>query len=116
MADFPARDRAAFDGHWAKILADSTVLVRAVDEAGVVVGNVVSWDGEVGREVGYWLGAAYWGKGLASAALQLFLELEPTRPLHAHVATHNEGSRKVLAKHGFQVVSAGPEGLDLRLG
>lgn len=115
MADFPTRERAAFDAHWAKILADPTGLVRAIVDAGVVVGNIVSWDAAAGREVGYWLGKSHWGRGLASVALRLFLELEPIRPLHAHVATHNEGSRKVLAKNGFQVVSAGPKGVELLL-
>lgn len=116
MADYPARDRAAFDAHWAKVLANPTGRVCAVVDAGVVVGTIMSWDGAAGREVGYWFGQAHWGRGLASAALGLFLELEPLRPLHAHVATHNEGSRKVLAKHGFLVVSAGPDGVDLLLG
>ncbi len=115
MADFPTRERAAFDVHWAKILADPTGLVRAIVDADIVVGNIVSWNAEAGREVGYWLGRAHWGRGLASAALGLFLEIEPIRPLHANVAPHNEGSLKVLAKHGFQVIATGGGGVDLRL-
>jgi hypothetical protein len=66
----------------------------------------VSWNNTDGREVGYWLGREFWGQGIATQALALFLEEEPTRPLVAHVAKHNIGSRRVLEKCGFVVVSA----------
>ena len=42
--------------------------------------------------VGYWIGREYWGKGVASRALALFLMEVDERPLHAYVATHNAGS------------------------
>jgi RimJ/RimL family protein N-acetyltransferase len=41
------------------------------------------------REVGYWLGKGYWGKGIATQALKEFLKHIGTRPLYAHVAKHN---------------------------
>jgi RimJ/RimL family protein N-acetyltransferase len=56
--------------------------------------------------VGYWLGREFWGQGIATQALALFLKEERTRPLVAHVAQHNIGSRRVLEKCGFVVVSA----------
>ena len=64
--------------------------------------------------VGYWLGKAYWGRGIASSALALFLEDERHRPLLATVAEHNAGSRRALEKVGFQLVASrlvddGPE-------
>jgi len=45
------------------------------------------------------------GRGVASAALAAFLEDEPVRPLVAHTAVHNPGSRRVLEKCGFEVVA-----------
>ena len=42
MANFDARDRDAFMAHWAKILADETLLARTVVHGGAIVGNVVS--------------------------------------------------------------------------
>ena len=56
--------------------------------------------------VGYWIGKAYWGRGIASAALRLFLDdVERHRPLLATVVEHNAGSRRVLEKAGFQLVA-----------
>jgi len=58
-----------------------------------------------GRDlIGYWIGREYWGRGIATRALALFLKYVPTRPLFAFVATHNVGSAKVLMKCGFRLV------------
>jgi RimJ/RimL family protein N-acetyltransferase len=107
MAAFPARDHAAFLSHWAKILVDPAVTTRAITVGGRVAGNILSWDSSHERLVGYWLGREYWGLGIATRALALFLAHERTRPLHAHVAKHNAGSLRVLLKNGFQVVAEG---------
>ena len=56
--------------------------------------------------MGYWLGSDYWGKGIATQALRQFLQIDTVRPLYAHVAKHNLGSRRVLEKCGFVVVGA----------
>ncbi|MEZ5093993.1 GNAT family N-acetyltransferase [Nocardioides sp.] len=42
-----------------------------------------------------------WGRGIASAALRAFLEIETTRPLCGRVAAHNLGSARVLERAGF---------------
>ena len=101
LAAFASRDRAAFDQHWAKILADDASLIRTVVVDGEVAGNVLSFTREGEREVGYWIDRAYWGRGVATAALSAFLRLEQTRPLHAGVAKHNAASLRVLQKCGF---------------
>lgn len=51
--------------------------------------------------IGYWIGREYWGRGVATQALRLFVAEVPDRPLHAHVAAHNAGSIRVLQKCGF---------------
>lgn len=56
-------------------------------------------------EVGYWLGEPFWGRGIATLALQVFArwafrELELAR-LQAHVYEINPASRRVLEKAGF---------------
>jgi RimJ/RimL family protein N-acetyltransferase len=53
--------------------------------------------------VGYWIGKEYWGRGIATAALQEFLTHLKMRPLHAYVAKHNKASIRVLEKCGFKV-------------
>jgi RimJ/RimL family protein N-acetyltransferase len=50
------------------------------------------------REVTYWIGRSYWGKGIATDALTAFLAVDRSRPLHARVASDNVASRRVLEK------------------
>ena len=89
--------------HWAKILADDTVTIKTILFNGQVAGNIVSFQQSGEREVGYWIGREYWGKGIATRALAMFLELVKQRPIYAHVDKHNIASRRVLEKCGFVV-------------
>jgi RimJ/RimL family protein N-acetyltransferase len=104
MAGFPSRDRDAFMLHWKNIMADESVIIKTILENGEVAGNVVCFEQLGEREVGYWLGREFWGRGVATAALTKFLEQIPTRPLYAHVAKQNFASKRVLEKCGFRVV------------
>lgn len=108
MAAFPSRDRDAFMAHWTKIMADDSVILKTILFDGQVAGNIVSFVQPVQsgkREVGYWIGKEYWGKGIATKALAAFLGHVKTRPLYAHVAKHNIGSHRILEKCGFTIVS-----------
>jgi RimJ/RimL family protein N-acetyltransferase len=102
MAAFPARERAAFMAHWAKIRADQTCVTQTIEVDGRVAGNVGSWEQSGKRLVGYWIDRRDWGRGIATAALTLFLGKVTTRPLYAHVAVANVGSIRVLEKCGFK--------------
>jgi RimJ/RimL family protein N-acetyltransferase len=97
-------DREAFDVHWAKILADSSILPRTVVADGTIVGHVATFGDPDEREVTYWIGPEHWGRGVATTALTLLLELDCTRPMHAQTAADNTGSVRVLEKCGFRVV------------
>ena len=55
-------------------------------------------------EVTYWIGKTYWGKGVATKALSLFLAEQKTRPIFARAAHDNSGSIRVLEKCGFVIV------------
>ena len=103
MAGFPSRGREAFMAHWAKIMADESVQLKTILFNEEVAGNIVCFDQLGEREVGYWLGKEYWGRGIATGALEEFLKSIETRPLYAHVAKHNIGSRRVLEKCGFTI-------------
>jgi RimJ/RimL family protein N-acetyltransferase len=104
MANFPPRAHDPFMAHWAKILVDATNLVRTVEVDGAVAGNIVSWVHEGERDVGYWIGREYWGRGVATAGLTAFLAALEERPLFAHVVAHNVGSIRVLEKCGFAAI------------
>ena len=104
MAAFPSRDREAFMAHWAKIMANANVMNRTILFDEQVAGNIASFEMDGEREIGYWIGREFWGKGIASESLKQFLGQEVRRPLFAHVAQHNLASRRVLEKGGFVVI------------
>lgn len=103
MASFPSRSRDGFMSHWDKLLKDESVLMKTILYNGDIAGNIVCFEQLGEREVGYWLGKQFWGKGIATRALEEFLKQVETRPLYAHVAKHNTASRRVLEKCGFVV-------------
>lgn len=107
MAHFPPRQWDAFLIHWrTRIMNSPTSTARIIDVDGEVAGYVASWQlAEGPREVGYCLGRAYWGKGIATQALRTFLsQHEARRPLAAVVSADNVASRRVLEKCGFEAV------------
>lgn len=108
MAAFTSRDpadQAAFMAHWQRIMADPTVIIRTIVSGGQVVGSVLSYEDDGKPEIGYWLGRAYWGQGLATRALGDFLaQANPARPIYARAAKDNAGSLRVLEKCGFAIV------------
>jgi RimJ/RimL family protein N-acetyltransferase len=101
MAAFPARERATFMAHWEKILGAGAIWKQTILYRGQVAGNIVCFESEGRSYVGYWIGKAYWGRGVATRALAAFLDHVSPRPLHAVVASHNAGSIRVLEKCGF---------------
>ncbi|WP_121746352.1 GNAT family N-acetyltransferase [Streptomyces sp. E2N166] len=104
MAAFTPEDPAdwdAFETHWRKIRA-SVDVVRTILGDGDVIGSAAVY-GEPGeREVTYWVDRAYWGRGVATAALRALLAEVPDRPLYARAAADNTGSLRVLEKCGFK--------------
>jgi RimJ/RimL family protein N-acetyltransferase len=100
-------DRAAFDAHWVRVRCDPAVIVRTVLADGEVAGHAAIFGPPGGREVAYWVGRAYWGRGVAAAALAALVGLDRSRPLHAHAAADNAGSIRVLQKCGFAITGRG---------
>jgi RimJ/RimL family protein N-acetyltransferase len=98
---FRSRERAEFDEHWAKILANDACLKKTIVADGKVAGHIGSFGRDGKRELGYWIDRAFWGRGIMSQALPDFLRVEQQRPLYAGVAPHNVASIRVLEKCGF---------------
>jgi RimJ/RimL family protein N-acetyltransferase len=98
------RDQAAFIAHWEKILKSAENTNRTIVADGQVAGYVACYPNEGALEVTYWLGRGFWGRGVATRALEQLLLLVVERPMAARVATDNLGSLKVLQKCGFKIV------------
>ncbi|HLN65221.1 MAG TPA: GNAT family N-acetyltransferase [Symbiobacteriaceae bacterium] len=112
MAAFTGKDptnRDAFLARWRRILtiANETITTRTIIQGGTVLGHVLSYDDDGHLEVSYWIGRPYWGRGVASRALQAFLGVVTVRPLYARVAKDNHGSLRVLQKCGFEIYGEG---------
>ena len=84
--------------------------IRAITLDGTLAGVIGLHPGqdvyEGTAELGYWIGEAYWGLGLASAAVKKmisigFQELK-LRRIYASVYDYNTASMRVLEKNGFE--------------
>jgi RimJ/RimL family protein N-acetyltransferase len=105
VAGPPRRDREAYFEHWIRTSKIPSVVRRTILFEGVIAGYVGCFEREGVPEVCYWLGREFWGKGIASTALALFLTEENRRPLVGRVAKRNPASVRVLEKCGFTIVS-----------
>lgn len=106
MAAFTARDpndREAFMAHWSRIRADESTTNQTIVSGGQVAGNIACFSDFGEPDIGYWLGKAFWGKGIATRALAAFLRQIHTRPLYARAAKDNAASLRVLQKCGFVI-------------
>jgi len=66
----------------------------------------IDWSNKDAPELGYWLGAAHWGRGFgteaARAAIDFCFEETDAELLHAGARVANPASRNILEKCGFQ--------------
>jgi RimJ/RimL family protein N-acetyltransferase len=100
------------DAEWyiARVAEEAPVTRFAIDVDGEAVGSVgLILGSDIERrsaEIGYWLGRAYWGRGITSAAVAAvtdyaFRELDLLRVFAVPFA-HNAASVRVLEKAGYQ--------------
>lgn len=104
MAAFTSKnpsDKKAYLEKYSRLLQEPSVHSQTICSENNIVGSIAKFEIEGQPEITYWINRAYWGKGIATEALRLFLEMEPARPLQARVAFDNTGSQKVLEKCGF---------------
>jgi [ribosomal protein S5]-alanine N-acetyltransferase len=78
----------------------------AIEIDGEVVGSIGISRHDHKAEIGYWLGRAYWGKGIMTEVVKetvkyCFGELG-LRRVYACVFPHNKASMRVLEKAGFK--------------
>ncbi len=99
-------DRDAYMERWVRWLDDEKVMMRSIVFHSRVAGHVLSYLDAGRREVSFWIGRSFWGRGIATAALRQFVAEESARPLFARAAADNTASIRVLEKSGFAVIEA----------
>jgi RimJ/RimL family protein N-acetyltransferase len=107
MAAFTSEDpsdQPFFMARWHKILSNEAIIKRTILFEKDVAGHILKFDQFNKPSVSYWIGKQYWGRGIATMALTLFLEEISLRPLYARAAHDNRASIRVLEKCGFVIV------------
>ena len=108
MSAYPSKDKGEFMRHWIGILKDKAIFARTIIYKEKIAGHIICWkEGKYEQRVGYWIGKQFWGRGIATSALQEFLAEVKVRPLYAHLANHNLASKRVLEKTGFAMRDEG---------
>ncbi|GAB2873677.1 GNAT family N-acetyltransferase [Hymenobacter ruber] len=94
-------DKGAYLEKYVKHLADPTIHMRTIKADNEIVGSIAKFLMHGDAEITYWIDRKHWGYGIATTALQEFLQLEPARPIYGRTAFDNHGSQKVLENCGF---------------
>lgn len=104
MAGFMSKgheDKNAYIEKYKKFLSDPTIHMQTIWLNENIVGSVAKYVMDGHAEITYWIDKQYWGQGIATCALNEFLNLEITRPIFGRAAFDNVGSQRVLEKCGF---------------
>ena len=94
-------DKKAYIDKWTKLLNDETIHIKTIIYNDEIAGTVAKYEMDGKAEITYWIGKRYWGRGIASKAVEAFLRLEKKRPIYGRVAFDNIKSLRVLEKSGF---------------
>ena len=94
-------DKAAYLAKYSKFLNDPTKNTQTIRVGDEIVGSVARFFIDGDAEITYWIDRKFWGRGIASTAVRIFLEDDRTRPIYGRVAFDNHGSQRVLEKCGF---------------
>ncbi len=98
--------------HWLAVVSCMQPETQfALDVDGAAVGGIGISPGldvhRIDGELGYWLGEAYWGQGIMTAAIKAFVPhcfaAYRLERIHAHVFEWNVASGRVLEKAGFDL-------------
>lgn len=107
MAAFTAEnphDKSAYLDKWSAIVENPQIRMQTIRLENIVVGSVIHFEVMEETNVSYWIDRSYWGKGIATEALKMFINDSSKRPLFARVAHDNYRSQKVLENCGFKSV------------
>src|SRR5438045_6498741 len=98
------KDKVAFDAHWDKILNSSQITQRTIVAEGQVAGHIACYPHGGDIVVTYWLGREFWGRGLATQAVNRMLQRVVDRPMLGRAAAGNFGAVRVLQRCGCEII------------
>lgn len=92
MAAFTAKDpadRTSFLDKYTKTLVEPTIRSCTILVGEAIVGSIAKFEIDGDAEITYWIYRSFWGKGIATRALEVFLSIEDMRPIFGRVAFDN---------------------------
>lgn len=95
-------EKETYWSFWHGPLGDPGVLKKSILYQGQVAGYLLYFNQFGEQEVGYWLRRDFWGRGIATQALRLFLQEITARPIYGRADQHNLASIRVMEKCGFR--------------
>lgn len=104
MAAFTSKDptdKVAYVEKYTKLLYNPTVNMQTILLDDKIIGTVTKFDIHNDAHIAFWLDKPFWGRGITSKALEMFLKIEQKRPIYGHTAFDNFGSQRVFEKCGF---------------
>lgn len=107
------QDATDFVKKVSKLASGNCVYAITLTTTGEVIGccGIEKKDGREQKEIGYWLGQAFWGNGYATEASHALVDMafedEEIEELVGHCGIGNYASRRILQKSGFQFLSTG---------
>jgi len=92
-------------------LAQGDPLIQAIEHDGIIIGcisaSVGAFEYNRSAEIGYWLGYSFWNQGLATQAIEQFVERifkhTDIERIFCSVVSENGASIRVLEKNGFSL-------------
>lgn len=98
-------DKIAYLKKWSAIVENPKINMQTIRLENKIVGSVIHFDMMNETNVSYWIDQKFWGMGIATKALNEFINNSDKRPLFGRVAFDNFGSQKVLEKCGFKSIA-----------
>lgn len=99
-------DKKTYIEKWTRLLNDETIHMKTIIYNDEIAGTVAKYEMDGESEITYWIGKRYWGRGIASKAVEAFLRLEKKRPIYGKAASDNTKSIRVLEKSGFKRIGS----------
>jgi len=99
----PHRAPGVFHEHMRKTKLNAGSIGRSIWVDGVLTGSIMKFFRGGVHELGYLIGKPFWGRGIASIAVEQMLQISKDRPMYGVCIAENVASQRVLQKAGFKL-------------